>query len=61
MFQTSPPTSGESPANAQINLDLTTPIKAFCELVMRTSITIKLWKDGMRVSSNPLLLIANKD
>lgn len=51
VIKTSPPTSGESPANTQINLDLTTPIKAFCELVMRTSITIKLWKDGMRVEA----------
>ena len=43
--------AGEAPATAQINLDLTTPIKTFTELVMRSAITIKMWKDGMRVEA----------
>ena len=53
-FQPSPPAAsgGESTPNAQINLDLTTPIRVFCELVMRSAIAIKLWKDGMRVSKS---------
>lgn len=33
------------------NLDLTTPIRAFTELVMRTAITINVWKDGMKVEA----------
>lgn len=45
------PVAGEAPANAQINLDLTTPIRVFCELVMRGAITIKMWKEGMRVEA----------
>lgn len=33
------------------NLDLTTPIKKFTELVMGTAISIQRWKDGMRVEA----------
>jgi len=53
VIKTSPatPVAGEAPANAQINLDLTTPIRVFCELVMRGAITIKMWKEGMRVEA----------
>ena len=42
--------AGEAPTSAPINLDLTQPIRNFCELVMRSAITNKMWKDGMRVS-----------
>jgi len=41
----------EAPANSQVNLDLTTPIRAFCELVMRSAITNQMWKDGMCVEA----------
>jgi len=53
VIKPSPPAAsgGESTPNAQINLDLTTPIRVFCELVMRSAIAIKLWKDGMRVEA----------
>merc|ERR1711899_166874 len=53
VIKATPPTpaTGEAPANPQINLDLTTPIRVFCELVMRSAIAIKLWKDGMRVEA----------
>jgi len=33
------------------NLDLTTPIKAFTELVMRSAINITVWKEGMKVEA----------
>ncbi len=34
------------------NLDLTTPIKKFTELVMGTAVTIKRWKEGMKVEAD---------
>jgi hypothetical protein len=40
-----------SSAEGTQNLDLTTPIKKFTELVMGTAITIKRWKEGMRVEA----------
>jgi len=53
VFEATPPTpaAGEAPANPQINLDLTTPIRAFCELVMRSAITNQMWKEGMCVEA----------
>ena len=33
------------------NLDLTTPIKTFTELVMRAAILSKMWKEGMKVEA----------
>jgi len=53
VIKATPPTpaAGEAPANPQINLDLTTPIRAFCELVMRSAITNQMWKEGMCVEA----------
>jgi hypothetical protein len=44
----------KTPANASEsgqNLDLTTPIKTFTELVMRAAILSKMWKEGMKVEA----------
>jgi len=35
----------------QQNLDLTTPVKKFSELVMATALTINRWKEGMKVEA----------
>ena len=39
-------------SSQQQSLDLTTPIKKFTELVMGTAITIKRWKEGMKVEAD---------
>ena len=44
-----PASSGEV-GQAQ-NLDLTTPIKTFTEMVMRAAILSKVWKEGMKVEA----------
>eukprot|EP00095_Tigriopus_kingsejongensis_P011624 snap_masked-scaffold638_size121162-processed-gene-0.23 protein:Tk11624 transcript:snap_masked-scaffold638_size121162-processed-gene-0.23-mRNA-1 annotation:"poly polymerase type 3 isoform x1" len=36
----------------QQNLDLTTPIKNFTELVMRSSMSTKVWQEGMQVTAD---------
>ncbi len=43
---------GEAPVQQPQSLDLTTPIKKFTELVMGTAITIKRWKEGMKVEAD---------
>ena len=48
--QKKPPTA-EALTGAQINLDLATSIDAFCELVTRSAVTLKIWKDGMWVKA----------
>jgi len=53
VIKTTPPNpaTGEAPATSQVSLDLTTPIRQFCELVMRSAITNQMWKDGMCVEA----------
>ena len=42
-----PALTDEALSRAQINVDITTPINVFCELVKRSAVAIKMWKDGM--------------
>jgi poly(A) polymerase len=42
----------ESATGQSQNLDLTSPIKAFTEMVMRTALVNKTWKEGMRVEAS---------
>lgn len=47
VIKATPPSESGQPQN----LDLTTPIKAFTELVMRSALTIQVWKEGMKVEA----------